>query len=206
MLFQLNQRQQFVNRLLYVFAPALPDSQSVTNVFLDCHLRKERVRLKDDADAAFARGQLGHVLSVQHDFSRVWLFEARNDPQNCRLPTTRGAEQNESLAFGHVKSNIFEHARLAKAFADTRDAGRRLGRAHVWSGIYNFLHDSSWLCLHNITLIYVEPIARKKEHTENQKRKKREHNCNGVGCFDLSFIKLGEDIERGGLRSSRKIS
>ncbi len=52
---ELDQRQQLIHRFSDLLALVFANAQAVTDVLLDCHLWKQRVRLKDDAHAAFTR-------------------------------------------------------------------------------------------------------------------------------------------------------
>src|ERR1043165_494977 len=123
MLFELDQLQQFVHSLANLFALSFADPQPVTDVLLDRHLRKQRVRLEDDADTAFARWKFGDVFAVQNHFARVWHFQTRNDAQDRRLATARGAKQHEDFAFRNVEADVFKHAGLAKPFTESEQTG-----------------------------------------------------------------------------------
>src|SRR5205085_445062 len=105
MLFEFDEREQARNRLFDLFARALADAQAVADVFFDGHARKERVVLKDHADAALARGQLCHVArassgpfcSLARGGASVWFgslalaFSACMSPEHLsRLRANRG--------------------------------------------------------------------------------------------------------------------
>src|SRR6185369_10455571 len=55
-------------------------------------------------------------------------------------------------------------------------------------------------------LVNVQPVTCEKQHTENQKRKQREHDRDRVRGFDLTFVELRENVERGGLSASGEIA
>jgi hypothetical protein len=82
MFFQLHKAEQLVHRFANLLALASSDLQTITNIFLDSHLRKQRVRLKDDADSTFTCRKIGYVFSVEDYLARVWLFEARDDAKD----------------------------------------------------------------------------------------------------------------------------
>src|SRR6476661_3142115 len=54
--------------------------------------------------------------------------------------------------------------------------------------------------------INVQPVAREKQHTEDQERKQREDDRDRVRRFDLAFVELRENVERRSLCSSGEIS
>ncbi len=97
--------------------------QTVADIFLDRHLRKKRIRLKDDADAAFARRKLSHVFVVKNDFSGVGLFQTGDDAKDGRLAASGRAEQHKCFTFSHMKRDVLQHARLAEKFTDADNTG-----------------------------------------------------------------------------------
>src|SRR5688572_17698122 len=123
MLFQLHQLNQPIDRFSPLLARAMTNLQTVGDVFLDRHARKQRIRLEDDADAAFPCRQIGDILAVQNHAAFVRLFEAGDDAQNSRLAAARSAEQNQRLAFRNVEADVLKHTGLFEALAEAAHTG-----------------------------------------------------------------------------------
>src|SRR5205807_10620993 len=68
MRFQLHQLDQAIDNLAPFFARPASNLQTVCDVFLDRHARKERIRLKDHAYTTLAGRHIRHVLAVQNYF------------------------------------------------------------------------------------------------------------------------------------------
>src|SRR6185369_7664786 len=167
-LFELDQLEQLLHRLANLFALSLPDPQSITNVFLDRHLRKQRVRLEDDADAAFARRKFSNVFTVQNYFARVRHFQTGDDAQDCRLPTTRRAEQHQHFTFRDVEADIFKHTGLAEFLTESDHTRSRRRRRNVR---YRFddLRDQCLFCFHHKSTDYAD----KNQSTSSQSRARK---------------------------------
>src|ERR1043166_7706046 len=101
MFFELNKRQEFIDRFANFFSFSLTDAKTVADIFLHGHLWKQCIRLKNYADASFSRGKFRYIASVQNYFAGVWLFETGNDAENCCLATSRSAQQHKRFAFGN---------------------------------------------------------------------------------------------------------
>src|SRR5687768_7868661 len=114
MFLELDQGKKFIDLLFDLFPAALSYLQTVADVFLNGHLGKKRIGLKNYAHPALASRKLRHVLAMEHDFSGVRLFETGNYSQNRRLPASRSAQQNQRFAFGNIKRDILEHTRLTE--------------------------------------------------------------------------------------------
>src|SRR6185503_20327107 len=107
-LFELDEGQQLVHRFADLLAFAFADTQAVTDVLLDRHLWKERIRLKDDPHASFSRGQLGDLFAVQDHFSGVGHLETGDDAQNRRLATACSPKQHQHFTFSDIEADVFE--------------------------------------------------------------------------------------------------
>src|SRR6267378_3698533 len=106
MFFKLDQRKKFIHLFFDLFAPPLSNLKSVANIFLNGHLGKESIGLKDDSHSALASRKLRHVFAMKHDFSRVRLFETRDYSEDCRLAAAGGAQQDERFALGNMKRDV----------------------------------------------------------------------------------------------------
>ncbi len=136
-----------------------------------------------------------HLSGVRH-------FEAGDDAQDRGLAAAGCAEQNQHLAFTHIKADVFQDAGLPEALANadhTRGGPRWIcdGSPDVWlSSVFPSLSP----------LINVKPIAREKENAEDEERKQSQHDRDCVGGLDLAFVELREDVEGRGLRASGEVS
>src|SRR5690242_8491059 len=102
MFFELDQRQQFVHSLADLFAFTFADAQSVTDVLLDRHLRKQRIRLKDNTHATLSRGQFSYVFAVKYDLARVRHLQSGNDAQDGGLAAAGRTQQYEDFTLSHI--------------------------------------------------------------------------------------------------------
>ena len=59
--------------------------QSKHQILLHGHMRKQSVRLKDNAEVSFGRRQLGTVLSINKYLSHIGSLQPCNDPQKGGL-------------------------------------------------------------------------------------------------------------------------
>src|SRR5438105_4489216 len=91
MLLQLHEFNQPINCFAPLFTRTMPNLQSVGDIFFDRHPRKQRIRLKDDTHAAFARGQIGDVFAVEDYISTVGWLEPRDDSEDSCLAAARRA-------------------------------------------------------------------------------------------------------------------
>jgi len=84
----------------FLFAHA-PHLQAEAHVLRDRHVRKQRIALKDDAQAALVRLHIGDVAAVEHDAPARRLHETGDHLQRGGLAAARGAEQGDEFAFLH---------------------------------------------------------------------------------------------------------
>src|SRR6266496_1868187 len=117
-LFQLHQLEQIVDYLLSLSSWPSSNLQSIANVPFHSHAREQRISLENDAHAAFARGKISDVFTVQGYASLIRLFESGDDAKDSGLPTSRRAEQNQRFAFRHFEVDVFKHAGLLESLAD----------------------------------------------------------------------------------------
>jgi hypothetical protein len=92
--------------------------EPVGDVLGDRHMRKERVVLEHDADAAAMRRQMVHGLAVEEDAARALRHEARDDAQKRGLAAARGAQQRDELAGGDVEPDVADRDQVAEAVRD----------------------------------------------------------------------------------------
>ncbi len=71
MFFQLHQLEQAIDRLFSFLAFHPANLQAKADILLNRHAGKESVGLKDDAHAALARRQIGHVFAMKNDAAAV---------------------------------------------------------------------------------------------------------------------------------------
>src|SRR5689334_25230129 len=95
-------------------------------------MRKERVVLKDHAEAPALGRQVRYFLAVETDRSRVRFFQTRDHAERCRLTATGWSEQAEELTLGHVERNVSHCARCAEVagYVLQRKQGHRVRAIH----------------------------------------------------------------------------
>ncbi len=94
-------------------------------------MRVERVGLEHHRDIAICRAGAGHVLAVDDHAPGLVILEACRDPQQRRLPTSRGANQRDELALSGGKRHVVEHGAGAIGLGNAFEAkSDRLCRIH----------------------------------------------------------------------------
>src|SRR5262249_36785517 len=120
-LLQLDELDEPIDRLSSFFPWAVPDLQTIADIFLHRHARKQGVGLENHADSPFPRRQVGHVFAMKNHVSVVRLFETRDNAQDRRLAAARSAEQYQRLTFGDIEADVLKHLSFLKALADAAD-------------------------------------------------------------------------------------
>ena len=91
-----------LEQLAHTLPPAglrlFTDLEPVLDVLLRRHVREQAVGLEDHAHVSAVRRDARHVLAVDEDGARVWLVEARDEPEGGRLAATARTEQGDELA------------------------------------------------------------------------------------------------------------
>ena len=88
------------------------------DVLGDRHLRIECIGLEHHRHPALARRQVVDPPVADANFPAIWPLEARNQPQQRRLATSRGADKNHEFAVPHRKIEALEQYRRSEALAD----------------------------------------------------------------------------------------
>jgi hypothetical protein len=102
--------------------------QAVGYILAHRHVRKQRVILKNDADAAAARRQvIDRRLVEQHAPLRL-ADEARHDPQQRGLAAAGRAEQRYQFAAADVERDVARGNEIAEPMADVVEPKTVAGR------------------------------------------------------------------------------
>ncbi len=106
--------------------------QAIGDVFRDGHVRKQRVVLEHDADAAPARREMiDHVVVEKHPALGL-PDEAGNDPQQGRLAAAGGSQQRHQFAAGDIEVDIADGDKIGEAVRDVLEPhAMRSGRRHL---------------------------------------------------------------------------
>ena len=103
--------------------------QAVADVVGHGQVRKQRVVLEDDADVALGGRQARDVPPVEHDRALRQALEARDEPQQRRLPGAARAEQGQELARRDREVDAVQRDHGPELLADAAQLdGPRLGR------------------------------------------------------------------------------
>src|SRR4051812_11935558 len=87
----------------------LADLQAELDVLPDGHVRIEGVALKDHRHVAVFRMQIvDDAVSDQHA-TAADVFQSRDHPKGCRLPTAGRTDEHHELVIGNVESQSLDH-------------------------------------------------------------------------------------------------
>ena len=98
-----------------------PHPQAEGHVFEDRHVAEQRVVLKDEAHAAFARRHVGRVLPVEQHRAAVGLLQPRDDAQQRGLARARRPQQRHQFARRDVEVQVVAHGDRAEALGQVAD-------------------------------------------------------------------------------------
>jgi len=104
---------------------ARPAGQSIADIAHHGQMRKQGAFLRHIADAApfrrneYIRGRDAPVIEGYP--ARIDSFEARDQPQQCRLAAARRAQQGEHRALGYGQVYALQHPHVAVAFIHAMD-------------------------------------------------------------------------------------
>jgi hypothetical protein len=87
----------------------------------------ESITLKHERDITIPRRKMIHRLAVDNNATRGWLLEPGDQPENRRLPATRGPQEYAKLAFGDLEGNVIQDVIRAKLLRE-RAYGKRSDR------------------------------------------------------------------------------
>ncbi|MNZ71662.1 hypothetical protein D3C78_900280 [compost metagenome] len=93
--------------------------QTVGDVGFNCQVRKQRIRLKQDAVVTGLGRQLGDVAIADVQGATVLAFEAGDAAQQRGLATAGRAEQAHQFTGGDVEGDILQGGKGAEALVDT---------------------------------------------------------------------------------------
>ena len=99
--------------------------QPVGHVLLDAHVREQRVRLEHEVDRSPLGRLREQVRATQAYRAGVGMLEAREDPEQRRLATSRWPEQCEELVLADGHGHVVERPHLAERAPDVRDLHQR---------------------------------------------------------------------------------
>ena len=114
---QLNHLQRGLGLFLRVVNFSLLETKRY--VFLDTHVRKECVVLKDSIDRSLVRLLVGDVVAPNKDAPCAWSLQAGNHPQGRGLATTRWAEQRKEFPGGNLEVEVFDRNKTGELLANT---------------------------------------------------------------------------------------
>ena len=92
--------------------------ETVGDIGGDGHMRKQRVVLEDDADAALARREAVHALSANMHFALGLHLQTGKNAQQGAFAAARRTEQCNQFACGYVEVDVFDHRHGAEAMPD----------------------------------------------------------------------------------------
>ncbi len=115
---QPHEREQFLDARGRAAARPVAHVEGKADVRADGHVRKERIILRHEADAAAARRNVRDVLSFDADCAAVGMIEARDDAQQRRFAAARGAQQRGKRVPFDRRADVFERAHRAIRFGD----------------------------------------------------------------------------------------
>ena len=96
-------------------------AQSEGDILEDRHVAKERVMLKDKANAALRCAVLGGLFAMQQNRSGVGRFKARDDAQQRRLARAGWSQQSHQFSIRNRQADIVQCLEGAVLFADMLD-------------------------------------------------------------------------------------
>jgi len=110
-----------VNFLVAGAIRATANAEAEGNVLENGQMAKERVVLKDEADAAVTGRGVGDVLAMKEDAAiaaGVGVFQAGENAQEGGLTAAGGAEEGDEAAGWNLEFKVLERDKAAKGFAD----------------------------------------------------------------------------------------
>ena len=129
---QMDEIEQLVHPRRHPETIDLPRLEPVRDVARDRQVRKQRVRLEDDAVIPLARRERRHVAPAHADDTDVLSLEPRDDPEQGGLSTAARPEKAHELPVPHGERDIPERDDGSKLLgnADELDRGRSGSRSH----------------------------------------------------------------------------
>ena len=82
--------------------------EAVDNVFVCIEIRKERVVLKDDVEAALFHRHMREILAVEENAPGRRIREAEHEIEERRFAAARRPENGDDLALVDRERNVFE--------------------------------------------------------------------------------------------------
>ncbi len=143
---QLDERQHLVNPLLNDILLLAFHRQPEGEVVGDGEMWKQRRRLKDEADVARVRREIGDVLIVEIDSPGARLDQPGEHPQGGGLAAAGRAEQGDELTLGHVEVEVVDRDGLAKMFSDGGESDASHSSRYTDSTKRTDFADSKNLC------------------------------------------------------------
>src|ERR1700752_1510165 len=116
-------------------------AQSEGDVFKHVQMRKERIVLKDHAEAASLRRQTRDFFAFEVDRAGVGFFQTRDHSECGRLAAARWTKQSEKLTALHFERHAGDRSGRAEVAGDVLQ--RKQG--HRSRGL--FAASSSYVCV-----------------------------------------------------------
>ena len=113
--------------------------EAEAHVFVNAHVRVERVRLEDHGDFALGWRDFVDAIAVYEDFSRAYFFEAGDHAQQGRFAATRGPEEDAEFSSFYAEVDRVDDLGCVEVFVDVAKIDGGHGR---WSFVYVVV----WVC------------------------------------------------------------
>jgi hypothetical protein len=118
---ELHQRQCFFDLASDIVAGKFPHLQRKGDVLRHRHVRKERIFLKDHADPALVRRDIGQIARPDADHAFVRGLEPRNHHQQGGLAGSGWSEKREKLAGCNVERDGIHCSHLSVELRNSGD-------------------------------------------------------------------------------------
>ena len=113
--------------------------EAEAHVFVDAHVRVERVRLEDHGDFALGWWDFVDAIAVYEDFSRADFFKAGDHAQQGRFAATRRTEEDAEFPSFYAEVDRVDDLGCVEVFVDVAKIDGGHGR---WSFVYVVV----WVC------------------------------------------------------------
>ena len=120
----MHELQQFVDALADLLLGPLPDREGERDIVADGHVLEGCVVLEDEADVTALGGDPRRVLAREEHLAGVGTLQARDDPQEGRLPRAARPEDGGERALLDLERDVVEGKKRAEALRDVADLDR----------------------------------------------------------------------------------
>ena len=116
---QIHQRKDLFHLMLNDILRRFLLLQAERDVFIDIHMRKQRVALENRIDRSLIRRKIGDGLSVQKDLPRGRQLEARNHTESGCFSASGGPEKGDKFSAANLKVEVIHGCEsVAERFGD----------------------------------------------------------------------------------------